>query len=451
MGTVRVVILGGGFGGIYAALEFERALRGRSNIEVTLVNEDNFFLFTPMLHEVAASDLSPTNIVNPIHKLLRRVRFFCGKVDKIDLERNEVHVSHGFEDHPHTLPYEHLLIGVGSVTNFYNLPGLRENAFTMKSLGDAIALRNHVIGLLEEADFECCAGIRNRLLTFIVAGGGFAGVETIAALNDFVREILPLYPNLSPDNVRMVLAASSEPVLPELDERLGRYAGSLLASQGVEVRFGTKVTAYEESVASLSTGEKLESCTVVWTAGTSPHPILNTLSCSKERGRLCATPFLQVEGLSNVWTAGDCAAVQDGTTGKFHPPTAQHALREGKVAARNILRAIDGQKPQPFTFRTLGQLASIGRRRGVAQVFGFRFSGLLAWFLWRSIYLSKLPRLEKRVRVALDWTLDLFFTKDIVKIPTREHLHTTASMPEALKPVAAAAAAHRTDGVAAVL
>jgi NADH dehydrogenase len=411
------MILGGGFAGLYAALEFERALGRGARLEVTLVNQDNFFLFTPMLHEVAASDLDVTHIVNPIRKLLRRVQFFHGTVECIDLARKQVVVVHSEERHSHELPYDHLVLAMGSVTNFFGLPGLAERALTMKSLGDAMDLRNRLIEQLEAADFECAIGERDELLTVVVAGGGFAGVETIAGVNDFLRESLRFYPNLTERNLRVVLVHPGKLILPELGEKLGAYAQQKLAQRGVEIRVQTRVTGVDGGVL-LSDGSRLPTRTLVWTAGTSPHPLLAVLPCATERGRVPVNEFLEAPGWPGVWALGDCAVIPDPRTGKPCPPTAQHALREGRVLARNILATINGRAKKPFAFSALGQLAAIGRRTGVANILGFNFSGFLAWWLWRTIYLSKLPRFEKKLRVAIDWTLDLLFAKDLVQFQT---------------------------------
>lgn len=414
----RVLILGGGFSGLYAALEFER--RKHSDIAVTLVNRDNFFLFTPMLHEIAASDLDITNIVNPVRKMLRHVDFFAGDVESIDLEKRAVVVSHGFDHHTHTLEYDHLVLALGSITNFFQLPGLEARALTMKSLGDAIQLRNRLIAHLEEADTECAAKEREALLTFVVAGGGFAGVETIASINDFLHDVLPFYPLLKPEMLRVVLVHPGDYILPELGEDLGRYADEKLRERGVEVRCKTRVSGVTRREVHLNDGTQLTSFTLIWTAGASPNPTIDLLDCPKERGRLKVNQFLSVGTRPGVWAVGDCALVPDLTTGQFCPPTAQHAVREGKVLAHNILAEIRGTTKKPFKFRTLGQLASIGRRTGVAQILGLKFSGFLAWFLWRGIYWSKLPRMEKKVRVAIDWLLDLLFTKDFTQfVPQR--------------------------------
>ena len=414
----KILILGGGFGGLYAALELERSLARHSNLEVTLINRDNFILFTPMLHEVAASDLDLTHIVTPIRKLLRRVRFFDGEVESVDLERKTVTVSHGAEHHHHELEYDHLVIALGSITNFFNLPGLAERALTMKSLGDAIQLRNLLIDRLEEADFECAIGLREHLLTFVVAGGGFAGVETIAAMNDFLREAISFYPHLSEELIRVVLVHPGDVILPELGPKLGTYTQKKLAERNVEIRVNTRVTGVSEACVALSDGTTIPTQTLVWTAGTSPNPLLATLPCRKERGRLAVNEYLELEEWPGVWALGDAASIRDPRSGQHYPPTAQHALRQGKVVGQNILATIGGQNKCPFVFSTVGLLAAIGRRTGVANILGYNFSGFLAWWLWRSIYLMKLPGLEKKVRVAIDWTLDLLFSKDLVQFLT---------------------------------
>ena len=417
-GRKHVVILGGGFGGVYAAIEFEKTLGRDADVDVTLVNRENFFLFTPMLHEVASSDLDMTNIVNPIRKLLRRVEFFHGEVESIDLEQKQIRVVHGQTHHGHTLPYDHLILAFGSVTNFYGLPGLAERALTMKTLGDAIYLRNRMIAHLEEANFECAASLRKPLLTFVVAGGGFAGVETIAGMNDFLREALPFYPHLRPEMLRLVLVHSGNVILPELGEQLGRYAHKKLSERGVEIRTNAKVVELSDHEVCLSDGTRLTSSTLVWTAGTAPNPLLATLPCQTKGGRLLVNDCLDVPGWPGVWALGDCALIPDQQTGGYHPPTGQHALREAKIVARNVAAAFRGTAKQPFRFQTIGQLAAIGRRTGVARILGFNFSGVIAWSLWRAIYLSKLPRIEKKVRVILDWMLDLIFSKDLVQFQT---------------------------------
>lgn len=440
----RILILGGGFAGLHAAIHLDDTLARDPQAEITLVNRDNFFLFTPMLHEVAASDLDLTNIVNPVRKLLKRINFFAGEVESINLERKIATVSHGFDHHHHDLPYDHVVIGLGSITNFFNLPGLERRALTMKSLGDAIHLRNRLIAHLEEADTECCADVRRPLLTFVVAGGGFAGVETIAGINDFVREAVGFYSNLHGDMLRVVLVHPGKVILPELGEKLGRYTEKKLAERGVEILLNTRVTGVTETGVQLSSGEEIESKALVWTAGTSPNPVIDCLPCAKEHGRLKVDEMLRVPEWPGAWALGDCALVPDRKTGQYHPPTAQHALREGKTLAKNLIATFHGGDLKPFSFSTIGQLATIGRRTGVANILGINFSGFLAWWMWRTIYLSKLPRFEKKLRVALDWTLDLLFTKDLVQFqtfraPTISHMDDAETRPTT--PASRAAAA----------
>ena len=327
---------------MYAALELEKRLAHDPSVEVTLVNKDNFFLFTPMLHEVAASDLDATNIVNPVRKLLRKVQFFNGPVDSADLVNKNVSVSHGNDGHGHVLYYDHLILALGTITNFYNIPGLKERALTIKSLGDAILLRNRLIANLEEADFECAAPEREQLLTFVVAGGGFAGVETIAGINDFLHDAVRYYPHLKKADLRVVLVHSGEVILPELGEKLGRYAMEKLSKRNVEIMTGTRVVKIDDNGVHLSNGTVIASDTLIWTAGTSPNPLMHSLTCKTDRGKLPVDEFLQVEGWPGVWAIGDCAVIPDLLTGKSCPPTAQHALRQGKILAHNILAEIRG-------------------------------------------------------------------------------------------------------------
>ena len=416
----RIVILGGGFGGLYTARELEKKLDANSDVEITLVNRDNFFLFTPMLHEVAASDLDPSDVVNPIRKLLKRTSLFIGNIKAIDLKRKKITVCHGEGQHVHELPYDQLVIALGSISNFLNLPGVAERALTMKSLNDAVALRSRLIEHMDEADFECCPARRQALLTVVVAGAGFAGVETVAGVNDFLRETVRFYLNLSEAMIRVVLIEHGSAILPELDASLGRYAQKKLAERGIEIRLNTAVTAVSQHAVALSDGTVVDSDTLIWTAGTAPNPLVAELPCAKVKGKLIVDQTLEISGFPGVWALGDCAAIRDPKSGNFYPPTAQHALRQGKLLAQNMIATLRGTAKQPFVFSTIGQLAAIGRRTGVANIMGINFSGFIAWWIWRTIYLSKLPRLEKKLRVALGWSLDLFFSKDLVQFKTNE-------------------------------
>jgi NADH dehydrogenase len=412
---MRIVILGGGFGGLYAALHFEKAIAADPTVEITLVSRENFVLFTPMLHEVAAGDMGLSDIVCPLRKMLKYVRFLQADVDEIDLELREVTLTYGVHGEQRVLTYDHLVLALGSESNFFNLPGVEERALTMKSLGDAFILRNQALGMLELATLTDDLVERRALLTFVVAGGGFAGVETIGALNDLIREAITYYPALDEAELRLVLVHLNSVILPELNESLGRYAQTKLASRRVEIRSETSVVAFSERGVELSSGETLPAQTLVWTAGITPTAVLQSLPVRKEKGRVVVNEMLEVPDFQGVWAVGDCACVPNASTGKPHPPTAQHALREAVRCAKNVVAAIRGSQKAPFRFTTLGQLAAIGHHAGVAEIFGLRLSGFLAWWLWRTIYLAKLPTFEKKLRVALQWTLDFAFSRDLAQ------------------------------------
>ena len=418
-GKKRILILGGGFAGAYTALHLEKRLGGTPDVEIMVVSRENFVLFTPMLHEVAGADVSVTDIVQPLRKMLRRTHVGIGEVEAIDLARKRVRVRHSGLGRSFDFAYDQLVLALGTVTNFYHTPGLEEHALTMKTLGDAILVRNRVIDALELADNQLNETERKTTLTVVVAGAGFAGIETAGAVNDFLRDGMKFYPNLKGNNPRVVVADPGDHILPELGISLGHYAQERLGRRGVEIRLKTKVAGYDGKEVALDDGTKIATRMLIWTAGTTPTPLLSTLPCAKQRGRIVANDCLQVPDWPGVWALGDCALVPDPLNpGKFYPPTAQHAIRQAAVLANNIVAALRGQAPQPFKFKLIGLLATIGRRHGVAEIFGWQFSGIIAWWLWRAIYLSKLPGLQKKARVALDWTLDLIFSKDLVQVPT---------------------------------
>jgi NADH dehydrogenase len=413
--TTRIVIIGGGFAGTAIALRLERKFRRERSVEITLIDTENYFTFTPLLPEVPSGSIQPKHIVFPLRALLKRTVVRQAEVKAIDLEHRTVTAAHCGACGNYTVPFDQLVLALGSVPNYFGLLGVAENALTMKSLADATALHAHVIDKLEHADLQSDPAARRQLLTFVVAGGGFAGVETLAELNDFVRGAGRFYPQVAPEEIRMILIHSGDRILPEVSESLSSYALRKLRSRGVEVLLKTRVKACSRNKIHLSNGAEIDAHTFVWAAGTAPSPVLDLLSVPRGKsGRVEADATMAVKGRPGVWAVGDSATIPDVVTGGTCPPTAQYALRQGRRLADNIAAAIRGEEPKPFRFKALGLLAGLGRRSAVAEIFGLKFSGFIAWWLWRTIYLMKLPGFERKLRVAIDWTLDLFFARDIV-------------------------------------
>lgn len=415
-GAVRVVVVGGGFAGLAAASRFERWARRRIPLDVTLVSEDNFLLFTPMLAEVASGAVEPSHITAPVRAAVPRTRYRQGRVDHVDTAGHTVRVVRDGSPQQ-VLPYDHLVVAAGSVPHVPGLPGVAEHAFTLKSLADAVALREHVLGALERADRSGDdPAARRRVLTVVVAGGGFAGAEAVAELFDLVHSVLPYYPGVRPEEPRFVLVHSRERILPELPAELGAFALTRLAARGIEMRLGVRVARAEPGCVVLDDGQVLEADTFVWTAGDRAAPLAEALPGMRSRsGALVTDPALRVVGLDRVWAIGDCAETADPDhPGETFPPTAQHAQREGKAVADNVVAVVQGREPATFRFRSFGALVALGHRTAAADIRGRLFSGVLAWLMWRGIYLVKLPGIERRVRVLLDWTLDGAFPRDIV-------------------------------------
>ena len=418
----RIVILGGGFGGVYAALQLDRTAAHDRGVEVLMIAPQNFLVFTPMLHEVASGALDPSSIVVPIRQVLRHVNFFNAEATAVDFAARTVTTVYGVDQRTRTIPFDHLLIAIGSQTRFP--PGMRARVHGMKTIQDALVLRNWLIGLLERAEVEPDHDRRRALLTVAVAGGGFSGVETVGAINDFLREVARHYPRASADMPSLALVEPMGRLLPEFDPALGEYTEVKLRAAGIDVRLNTKVAGFDGRVLSLSSDSPqstsfLSARTLIWTAGVTPSALIESLALPKERGRIIVNDCMQVPEHKGVWACGDCAAISDAA-GKPYPPTAQHAVRQGGHVGRNIAAAIRGnpQLIRPFHYKMVGQFAAIGRQRAVATLLGRRFSGFIAWLLWRGAYLSMLPRLDRKVRVFLQWVLDACFARDTVQLLT---------------------------------
>jgi NADH dehydrogenase len=410
----RIVIIGGGFAGTATALNLEKNYRHDPSVGITLIDSENYFTFTPLLAGVPSGSIQPMHIVFPLRALLKRTKVKQAEVKSVDLKTRTVVAAHCGACGDEPLRFDQLVLAAGSVPNYFGLPGVAEHALTIKSLADATALHAHVIDKLEHADLQDDPVVRRQLLTFVVAGGGFAGVETLAEMNDFIRDARKYYPSVSLDDVRMVLIHSGNRILPEVSESLSAYALKKLTGQGVEVMLETRVLGCTADSIRLSSGEELHAGTFVWAAGTAPSPMLKLMDLPRTKaGKIEVDATMAVIGHSGVWAVGDSAAIPDVVTGGLCPPTAQYALRQGKRLALNIAAALHRREPEPFVFKSLGLLAGLGRRSAVAEIRGFKFSGFFAWWLWRTIYLMKLPGFERKLRVAIDWTLDLLFPRDI--------------------------------------
>jgi NADH dehydrogenase len=418
----RIVILGGGFAGMKTAECLEQELHTNSTAMITLISETNALLFTPMLAEVAGSTLEPSHISTPLRSSLRRTEFTRGRVDAIDLESRKVVLASDSPTGQLVVPYDHLVLALGSVSNYLGMANIEKLAFNFKSLLDAIRIRNHVIEMFERADRESDPLQRAPLLSFVIAGGGFAGVELAGALNDFARGILADYPNLNPNEPNIVLVHSRDRILPELSESLARYAQKKMEARGVKFRLNARLSDVQPGVVVVSDGE-IRAQTLVWTAGTAPNPLLKSQPFERDkRGAVKVDFTLAVPGHPGVWALGDCAAVNDAKTGKPCPPTAQFAIREAATVARNIAAQLGGWPLKNFHFDSLGALCVVGHQTACAELRvpfarskSVRFSGLLAWLMWRGIYLSKLPGMERKIRVLMDWMIELFFPRDIVQ------------------------------------
>ncbi|MEO5926759.1 MAG: FAD-dependent oxidoreductase [Bryobacteraceae bacterium] len=411
----RILILGGGFAGVYVARRLEKILTA-DEATIQLVNQENYMVYQPMLPEVISGSIGLTDIVSPIRHLCPRTQLIMREVEDIDLVRKVVTVSPGFRPRQLELPYDYLVIALGGVTNFYGMPGMLEHGKPFRTLADALALRNHLIQVLEEADLEADAALRKKLLTFVVAGGGFSGVELIAELNDFVLSAKKNYPRLRDEKVRCVLVHPKEHILPEMDQKLALFAERILTRRGVEILANDRVTAATSEKAVLKSGKEIPCKTLASTVPSAMPAVLQKLECKKDKGRLVANSGLELDGFEGqVWAVGDCAAVNT-VAGNPVPPTAQHATRAAEVVADNIDAVIRGGAQRQFAFEGLGKLASLGHFSAIAEILGVRISGFPAWVLWRGIYLMKMPGLNRKVRIGLDWLVALLFPPDLVQI-----------------------------------
>ena len=443
----HIVILGGGFAGIGVLKKLQKKFQNDSDVEITLVSKDNFILFTPMLPEIVSGMIETRHIVTPVREFCKKAKYFEANIKSIDFDNKKVDISHiigrytskkgqqGDKDndnfHEHTLNYDYLVIALGSENNFFGNKDIENNSFTMKSIDDAIALRNHIIRILEQANIEQDNhDLRKSLLTFVVVGGGFSGVETVGSVNDFVRDtIRQYYPNIYMTDVRIILVSATDKILEQIDEGLGKFALEKLEENGVEFIMNSKVKGATKEKAILDNDTEIPCYTIIWTAGVTQNDLIANLNCEHGKGhRILANNYLEVKNYENeVYALGDCASVTDPQTGNPYPPTAQHAIRQSDIVADNIMLSIyakrrgkeklEENKKKVFNYKTKGMMAQIGKRTGVAILFGkIKLHGFLAWWLWRTYYLANLPTIKKKLKVIGDWTSDVLFKPDVSQV-----------------------------------
>jgi NADH dehydrogenase len=432
----QILILGGGFAGVATARRLESKLRD-GEASITLVSRDNFTLFTPMLPEVCSGGIETRHIVSPVRGQLERTQYVLGEITHIDLDAKRVDLQHTITGTRMTLPFDHLVIALGSVTSTFNIPGVAERSLPLKTIEDAETLRNRIIATLELADVAVDPVERSRLLSYAVVGGGYTGCEAVGELSDLFRSITRYYKTIRKEEIKVSLVEAGKKLLPDLPQRMGEYTTEHLRKQGVQLEIGDGVSLVDANGLTLASGRRIETATVIWSAGVRPAPAVLDLPVDHARnGGLFTDRDMQVRGRPGVWALGDCAWIPTAAADTWYPPTAQHAIREGPALADNIIATLRNQPTKPFDFTALGTMASLGGRRGVvAFPNGYILTGFLAWALWRSYYLARLPGIDRRLRVTFDWTLDLFFPRDIAEFRVyTERSHQMAAVSAGLVP-----------------
>ncbi|HVV30997.1 MAG TPA: FAD-dependent oxidoreductase [Mycobacteriales bacterium] len=415
----QILVVGGGYVGMNTALHLQRRLRlRRGEATITVVDPQSYMTYQPFLPEAAAGSLEPRHVVVPLRKVLKRCRVITGTVGALDHDRRRARIEPA-EGDPFEMSYDHVVIAPGSVPRILPIPGLAEAGIGFKTVAEAVYLRNYVLSRLDAAASNIDPELRRRALTFVFVGGGYAGIEALGELEDMARAACRYYRGIIPQDMRWVLVEASDRILPEVSQRLGRYTVDRLRARGIDVRLSTRLESCTDTHIVLSDGERFDAETVVWTAGGKPNPILAEYGVPlDDRGRVRSTVQLRVQGMRNVWSAGDCAAVPDVTQGEgaFCGPSAQHAVRQSRVLAHNIVRVLRGHEPKGYRHAYAGSVASLGLHKGVAEVYGVRLHGLPAWFMHRSYHLMWVPTVNRKVRVLSDWTLALFFRREAVNL-----------------------------------
>ena len=424
----KIVVLGGGFAGLECTRKLEDYFKNDSEIDVVLVSEDNFLLFTPMLPQVASGMIETRHIVMPIRTIIKKATFYEGRVKNIDPYGKIVNLWGTGSKRGISLHYDFLVVALGSETNFFGMSDLEKNAYQMKTLNDAVLVRNRLIDMLEQAENETNPILKRSLLTFVVVGGGFAGIETAGEILDLLLDVRKYYPNIKKEDIHVIVLEALSSILPGFSESLAKFAQEKLTEHGIEIRLQTAVTSFdgnEVMTKRLDTDKdaiddsivsSIQSKTVIWTAGVTPVNTIKRSLFRTDKGKIIVDQNLEVEDFPGVFAIGDCALFFDPITNRPFAPTAQIAEAQAKVAANNLHAIIKNKEKTKFVYESKGQMAIIGKRTGIASFLGMNIHGLLAWLLWRNVYLSKIPTWNKRLRVFLDWTADIFFDRDISRL-----------------------------------
>jgi len=425
----KIVILGGGFAGVECARQLESEFGDNSEIELVMISEDNFLLFTPMLPQVASGMIETRHIVLPIRTICQKTKFYEGRIKNIDPFGKLVNLWGTGDKRSVSIHYDFLVVALGSETNFFGMADVEKNAYTMKTLNDAVVLRNRIIDMLEQAENETNPILRKSFLNFVVAGGGFAGIETAGELMDLILDARKHYPNIHKDDLKVIVIEALPMILPGFNEKLAEFAKQKLIERGIDIKLRTAITSFDGNEVTTklldqnpkdsvdeSKVDSIITKTLIWTAGVTPVNTIKRSMLKTDRGKVIINDYLEVQDFPGVFAIGDCALFLNPETKRPYPPTAQIAEAQAKTAAKNLTALIKNSEKEKFEYHSKGQMAIIGKRSGIATFLGMNISGFWAWLIWRNVYLSKIPTFDKQVRVFLDWTIDLFFDRDISRL-----------------------------------
>jgi len=431
----KIVILGSGFAAVECAKKLENEFGNDPEIELVMIGEDNFLLFTPMLPQVASGMIETRHIVFPIRTICKKTKFYEGRIKNIDPYGKLVTIWGTGDKRSISIHYDFLIVALGSETNFFGMADVEKNAYTMKTLNDAVMLRNRIIDMLEQAENETNPILRKSFLNFVVVGGGFAGIETAGELMDLLLDVRKYYPSIQKDDLKVIVLEAMGEILPGFNKKLASFAKQKLKERGIDIQLKKAVTSFDGNEVTIKTLDEtpkdsidqseinsIITKTLIWTAGITPVNTIKRSMFKTEKGKIVINDFLEVPKFPGVFAIGDCALFVDPITNRPFPPTAQIAEAQAKMAAKNLISLIKNSEKEKFVYHSKGQLAIIGKRTGIATFLGMNISGFLAWLIWRNVYLSKIPTFDKKTRVFLDWMIDLFFDRDVsrLKIMKRE-------------------------------